>query len=86
MKKLRKLKPQAPLTLEQAKALKGYETLYHRINTNSDGSAQRWRLNGKVRTWKRDANRIEIPVKYGMYGYDTITARELDLVSLESGE
>lgn len=36
----------------------------------------RWwkiRRNGKTRTWKRDAARIAIPYKYGMYGYGTIT-------------
>lgn len=29
--------------------------------------ARRVKVNGAVRTWKRDANRIEVPVKYGMY-------------------
>lgn len=31
-----------------------------------DGSARRIRCNGKVRTWKRDPERIEIPMKYGL--------------------
>lgn len=86
MKTVRKLQPQAPLTLEQAKALQGYETLYHRIETNSDGSAKRWRVNGKVKTWKTRPAEVRIPVKHGLYDYDYVTEKELDLVSLESGE
>jgi hypothetical protein len=36
----------------------------------------RWwaiRRNGKTRRWKRDPAWIEWPVKYGMYGYLTVT-------------
>ena len=36
-----------------------------------DGTARTARVNGQVRTWKRDANRIELPIKYGMYEYAT---------------
>jgi len=38
---------------------------------NADGTCQRWRVNGMVKTWKRDANRFEIPLKHGLrtYGY-----------------
>lgn len=66
-----------PLCLDAAKALRYYDRLYHRTARNADGSALRVRLNGRVRTWKRDAARIEIPVKYGLYGYHTLTARDL---------
>ena len=46
----------------------------------SDGSPRYWRIrrNGKTQTWKRDANRVRIPYKYGMYGYGVIT--ETDFV------
>jgi len=40
----------------------------------------RWRtvkINGKVRTWKRDANRIEVPYKYGMYEYGILRAEDI---------
>jgi hypothetical protein len=30
------------------------------------------KVNGKVRTWKRDVKRIEVPIKYGMYSYATL--------------
>lgn len=35
----------------------------------NDGTARQLKINGKVRTWKRDTDRIEVPVKYGMYEY-----------------
>lgn len=35
------------------------------------------KVNGRVRTWKRDATRIEIPLKYGLYEYFTFTAANL---------
>jgi len=27
------------------------------------------KINGRVRTWKRDPNRIEVPIKYGLYSH-----------------
>ena len=44
-------------------------------------SGKWWRIrrNGKTRTWKRDAMRIAIPFKYGMYGYGLIT--ETDFIA-----
>ncbi len=41
----------------------------------------RWwtiRRNGATRKWKRDARRIAIPHKMGMYGYGTITENDFD--------
>ena len=29
------------------------------------------KVNGKVRTWKKDPNRVEVPIKYGLYEYAT---------------
>ena len=40
------------------------------------GDARECKINGKVRTWKRDHNRIGIPLKYGMYEYWTVDLRE----------
>jgi len=48
------------------------QTFEHKTLTNSDGSRLRTRRNGKTRTWKRDLDRFEIPVKYGLYEYYTI--------------
>lgn len=35
---------------------------------------RRWRRNGATRTWKRDPERFEVPIKHGMYQYATIDA------------
>ena len=70
------------LTLEQAKELKHGQIVFHTNHKNSDGSAQRWRVNGKVKTWKRNPEKVQIPVKFGLYRYDYITENELHLISL----
>ena len=70
------------ITLNEAKNLKHGTILYHTIKKNSDGSPQRWKVNGKVQTWKKDSNRVKIPLKYGLYRYDYLTENELNLVSL----
>jgi hypothetical protein len=39
-----------------------------------------WRIrrNGKTQTWKRDANRIRIPFKMGLYGHGAITEADFE--------
>ena len=70
------------ITLDQAKSLRHGDILHHVTNKNSDGTPQRWRVNGAVKTWKTRPNEVKIPVKYGMYSYDYVTHRELHLVDL----
>ena len=72
------------ITLQQAKNLKHGDILHHTVNKNSDGTPQRWRVNGMVKRWKRSPDRIQVPLKYGLYRYDYLTENDLDLVSLES--
>lgn len=55
------------ITVEEAKGLKPGDILYHAVNRNADGTAQRWRVNGKVRTWKTRPNEVQVPVKHGMW-------------------
>lgn len=43
----------------------------------NDGKARQIKINGKVRTFKRDSNRVEVPVKYGLYEYHTFTAQDV---------
>jgi hypothetical protein len=74
------------LTLEQAKNLSFGTILYHVKNKNSDGSAQKWKVNGKVQTWKRSPEKVKVPLKYGLYRYDYLTENELNLVTLEETE
>ena len=75
-----------PITLEQAKQLQYRQTLYHVSNRNADGSPQRWRVNGAVKLWKRSPERIQVPIKHGLYSYDYITERDLELVCLSENE
>ena len=71
------------ITLEQAKQLTYGAILYHVTYKNSDGTPQRWRINGKPKTWVRQPNRVRVPLKHGLYDYDYLTERNLELVSLE---
>ena len=72
------------ITLQQAKDLKHGDILHHTVNKNADGTPQRWRVNGMVKRWKRNPDRIQVPLKHGLYRYDYLTESDLDLVSLES--
>ena len=70
------------LTLKQAKNLKRGDILYHILHKNSDGSPQRWRVNGKVKTWKTDPSRVSVPVKHGLRHFDYLTEHGLSFVTL----
>jgi hypothetical protein len=59
-----------PITLEQAKALQFGDYIHSNHFTMADNSTPvRWRVNGMVKRWKRDPDRIQIPVKYGLYDH-----------------
>ena len=51
------------ITLEEAKNLQYGEILV-------DTAGKRWKVNGKVKLWKRDKTRIYVPLKHGLYTYD----------------
>ena len=71
------------ITLEQAKKLAHGTILYHIENRNADGTPQRWRVNGQVKRWKRDTDRIRVPLKHGLYQYDYLENDGLGFVCLE---
>ena len=54
------------LTREEALSLSGHADIIAK-----DGTLRTVKINGKVRTWKTDPSRIEVPCKYGMYEYAT---------------
>lgn len=60
------------LSLEEAKALKPGDILI-------DQYGKRWKVNGQVKFWKTMPDRVRIPLKHGLYVYDSIT--EVDLPS-----
>jgi hypothetical protein len=57
------------LTIEKAKHLKHGQTLYTPGYYNADGTVQRWRVNGQPKTWKTQPNRVQVPIKRGMYEF-----------------
>lgn len=61
------------MTAEEAKRLSaGTHVLFQAVN----GKAYRAKVNGAVKTWKRDTARVEVPLKYGLYDYFIARARE----------
>lgn len=64
------------ITLENAKNLQPGDVLVN-------GRGHRWKVNGKVKTWKTRPNEVKIPVKHGLYAYDYVTQNDLHLVTLE---
>lgn len=52
------------MTQEEVRALRPGERIWFIAN---DGLARQVKVNGAVKTWKRNPDRLEIPVKYGLY-------------------
>jgi len=67
------------MTRGEALALQYGDLLYHRTKRQGRGESEplRVRVTGKVRTWKRDPTRIEIPTKWGLHRHHTITEHQL---------
>jgi len=61
------------ITLNQAKNLTYGNQLHHVSLKNADGTPQRFRVSGKVKTWKRDSTRIRVPIKRGLYQNGELT-------------
>ena len=69
-----------PITLDEAKNVYHGYMFHHVSDRNADGSPTRWKVNGAVKRWKRTPDRIQIPVKHGLYAYDYVTNSELHLI------
>lgn len=61
------------ITKIQAETLNYRDDIYSLNSTDSKGFPHRARVNGKLKTWKRDAARWELPMKFGMYDSFTLT-------------
>jgi hypothetical protein len=59
------------ITLQEAKALKPGNILV-------DQNKRRWKVTGMVKTWKTDPNRIRVPLKHGLYSYDSLDGYDFD--------
>jgi hypothetical protein len=56
----------ATLTIETVKTLRNGQTLHHVTLKTADNTPVRCRVNGQVKFWKREPERFQIPVKYGL--------------------
>lgn len=75
------------ITLQQAKDLRRGDMLYHVTHRQGRGKeAQRWKVNGQVKTWKRSPERVQVPIKHGLYSFDYLTESDLHLVCLSQEE
>ena len=61
------------LTREEVLALEAGE---HSLCVLNNGSIGEVKINGTVRRWKREPDRVEVPVKYGMYEHATLSLAE----------
>lgn len=75
-----------PLTLERAKRLTWRDTVYQKNNFNAKGEPKGWRVNGQVKTWKRSPERVQVPIKYGLYAHDYVTEDVLHLLWVRKEE
>ncbi len=55
------------ITLTQAKAMHPGQMFYSTTKRNSDGTAMRAKVNGKVITWKTRPSEVKVPHKRGLY-------------------
>lgn len=72
------------MTLEQARALKHGDILHSDADKNADGTCQRWRVTGKVQTWKRNPEKVCVPMARGLYQHAHLISYWLCCYHLES--
>lgn len=54
------------LTITDISNLSHRSILKHKVLKNSDGTALRCRINGKIKTWKTRPGEFQAPVKHGL--------------------
>jgi hypothetical protein len=74
------------ITLIQAKNLQLGQTVFAIGYYNSDGTAQRFTVQGKPNTWKRNVERVEVTLKRGLKEFVLLTELCLEEFSLEEPE
>jgi len=58
-----------PLTRNEALKLRHGQIVYTPGYYNADGTTQRWRVMGAVKTWVKSPGRFKVPIKHGMREY-----------------
>ena len=74
------------IKLYQAKNLKAGNVVYAIGYYNSDGRAQRFKVQGKPKLWKRNDERVEVTLKRGLKEFVLLTELCLDEFSLTEPE
>jgi hypothetical protein len=65
-------------TLEAALATQAYLHFEHKFLRNTDGTRQRARATGAMKTWKRAPESFRLPIKRGLREYGAITEMNMD--------
>jgi len=71
------------MTFDQAVNLRPGQTIYHVDLRNADKTPLRARVNGKIKRWKRDPSRFEIPMKHGLRHCFYLRETDLDSWTIE---
>lgn len=71
------------MTLREAKKLTPGQIILSKYLKNADGTPWRWKVNGEVKRWKRDKDRIKIPLKRGQYNFAYLDNTNLNLFTLK---
>lgn len=58
------------ITKTDAQKLYIGQEIYNAFHFNADKSFQRWRVNGKCKTWKTKPEEFVVPIKHGLWTYD----------------
>jgi len=66
------------MTLTEAKSLNYGDMVYSKHYKNADGTPQRFRINGKVHTWKRNSNRVKVPIRRGLWENGYLTEENIE--------
>jgi hypothetical protein len=70
------------ITLEEAKLLRyGDILIYKTMYIDGKMKDHRWKVNGKAITWKRNKDRVKVPLKHGLFDYGYLTEKNLHLFS-----
>jgi hypothetical protein len=64
------------ITFEEVKNLRRGDMLV-------DNCGKRWKVNGMVKTWKRNPEKVYVPLKHGLYKYGSVHQENLNLFSKE---
>ena len=68
------------MTLDEVKALKYGD---HVDCLDNHGRVRTIKINGKVRRWKRQPDKVEVPCKYGLYEYFTLDNNNIGKLIVE---